>query len=113
MECLFCKIAQGEMNTDILYKDEQIIAFRDIAPQAPSHILLIPRHHISTLNDLAGDDTKLMGHMTVIAQRIAQQIGIAESGYRLVMNCNQNGGQSVFHIHMHLLGGRQMCWPPG
>lgn len=113
MNCIFCKIAKGEMPADIVYQDDQVVAFRDISAQAPTHILIIPNQHISTLNDLGGSDTELMGHITLTAQGLAQKLGLAEAGYRLVMNCNGNGGQTVFHIHMHLLAGRQLHWPPG
>ena len=113
MDCIFCKIAKGELPADIVYEDDQVVAFRDIVAQAPSHILIIPRKHISTLNDLNVGDTELMGHLTLSAQTVAQKLGLAENGYRLVMNCNDDGGQTVFHIHMHLLGGRRLQWPPG
>jgi histidine triad (HIT) family protein len=113
MNCLFCQISKGEIPADIVYEDDQVVAFRDIAPQAPTHILIIPRSHFSTLNELNGSDTEIMGHLVLTAQRIASQLGLAENGYRLVMNCNRDGGQTVFHIHLHLLGGRQLSWPPG
>lgn len=113
MDCIFCKIAKGELPADIVYQDDQIVAFKDIAAQAPNHILIIPRKHISTLNNLGASDTELMGHITLSARAVAQELGLAENGYRLVMNCNNDGGQTVFHIHMHLLGGRQLHWPPG
>lgn len=113
MDCLFCKIAQGELGTTLIYEDEDIVAFEDIAPQAPTHILCIPRKHISTLNDLDETDERLAGKLSLVASRIAKQRGLAEKGYRLVMNCNEHGGQTVFHIHMHLLAGRPMSWPPG
>jgi len=89
------------------------VAFRDIAPQAPTHILIIPREHIATLNDLSEQHAGLIGQMTMLAQRLARQEGVAEEGYRLVFNCNAGAGQSVWHVHMHLLGGRPMRWPPG
>ena len=113
MDCLFCKIAQQQIPATIIYQDEQVIAFRDIAPQAPVHALVIPRRHITTLNDLQPADADLLGHMIITAQRIAVQDGIAETGFRLAMNCNSDGGQTVYHIHLHLLGGRAMHWPPG
>jgi len=101
------------METDIVYEDDQVIAFRDINPQAPKHILIIPRKHIATLNDATQEDQALLGHIMLTAQKIAEQEGDQEDGYRVVMNCNRNGGQSVYHIHLHYLAGRQMGWPPG
>jgi len=113
MDCLFCKIAQQQIPANIIYQDEQIVAFRDISPQAPVHALVIPRRHITTLNDLQPADADLLGQMILTAQRIAAQDNIAESGFRLAMNCNRDGGQTVYHIHLHVLGGRAMHWPPG
>lgn len=113
MSCFFCKIANNEMQTDIVYEDGQVIAFRDINPQAPKHLLIIPRKHIATLNDVEQEDQALLGHIMLTAQKIAELEGDLEDGYRVVMNCNRNGGQSVYHIHLHYLGGRQMGWPPG
>jgi histidine triad (HIT) family protein len=111
--CLFCKIAEGQIPAQIVYRDAECVAFRDINPQAPTHILVIPRRHISTTNDLQPEDRALVGHLTLAAAQIARQEGIEEDGYRLVMNCNEGAGQSVFHIHLHLLGGRGFGWPPG
>jgi histidine triad (HIT) family protein len=113
MDCLFCKIAAGEIPAKILYQDARIIAFDDINPQAPQHKIIIPRQHISTINDLQTEDNDLVGYMVQSAARFAQELNIADSGYRLAMNCNADGGQTVFHIHLHLLGGRRMTWPPG
>lgn len=113
MDCLFCKIATGEIPAKLIYEDELVVAFDDINPQAPHHKLIIPRKHIATLNDLSPTDNALVGHMVQVVQKIANDLGIAENGYRLVMNCNRGAGQTVFHIHAHLLGGRQMVWPPG
>lgn len=113
MDCLFCKIAKGELDTDFVHQDDQVVAFNDINPQAPHHILIIPRKHIATINDLNEEDTKLVGHIIQTAKKIAHDLGIAENGYRSVFNCNNGGGQEVYHIHLHLLGGRQMTWPPG
>ncbi len=113
MNCLFCKIIQGEIPAKLQYQDEKVIAFEDINPQAPVHTLIIPRQHIATLNDLAAETALLVGHMALTAANLAKQFGIDEDGYRVVMNCNSGAGQSVFHIHMHLLGGRIMTWPPG
>jgi len=112
-DCLFCKIVNGEMNTDIIYEDEAIMAFQDIEPQAPVHILIIPKKHISTLLDLEKEDEALIGHIYSVAVQLARDNGIAEDGFRIVSNCNEKGGQSVYHIHFHLLGGRNMQWPPG
>ncbi|MCK4704242.1 MAG: histidine triad nucleotide-binding protein [Gammaproteobacteria bacterium] len=112
-DCLFCKILDGEIPCDRVYENDQVIAFRDVNPQAPTHILVIPRLHISTINDLTADDKDIVGDMVLAAQTIAKQEGIEESGYRLVMNCNEGAGQTVFHIHLHILGGRRMHWPPG
>lgn len=113
MDCLFCKLVARDIPADIVFEDEDVIAFRDIAPQAPTHILIIPKRHISTLNDLTEEDCALVGRLQFTAQKIANEVGIAEDGYRVVMNCNEDGGQTVYHIHMHLLGGRSMTWPPG
>ena len=113
MDCLFCKLVNGDIPAKILYQDEDVIAFEDIAPQAPTHFLVIPKRHISTLNDLSNDDAALVGKLPITAAQIAKELGIDESGYRVVMNCNEMGGQTVYHIHMHVLGGRSMTWPPG
>jgi histidine triad (HIT) family protein len=112
-DCLFCRIAAGDLPADIVHQDEELVAFRDIHPQAPTHILIIPRRHIETLNDLTAADGEIVGRMILTAQTLAAREGIAEAGYRTVMNCNREAGQSVFHIHLHLLGGRPMGWPPG
>lgn len=112
-DCIFCQIAQGKIPAKLLYQDEYVVAFPDLHPKAPHHILIIPRRHISTLNDLTPDDTWLAGHLLQIARQLAAQLGIAEPGYRILMNCNEGGGQVIFHIHLHLLGGRLMHWPPG
>lgn len=113
MNCLFCSIVEKTIPADIVYEDEQVIAFRDIAPQAPTHILVIPKKHIATINEASAEDSLLIGHMLITAKTIAAQQGIAEDGFRLVMNCNEHGGQTVYHIHLHMLGGRAMSWPPG
>lgn len=113
MNCLFCKIASGEIATPLVYEDDDIVAFNDINPQAPQHILLIPRKHITTLNDLEPADTLLMGRMIQTAVQLAKRLGFADAGFRTLFNCNQQGGQSVYHLHLHLLAGRQMRWPPG
>ena len=112
-DTLFEKIVAREIPADIVYEDDELLAFRDIEPQAPIHVLVIPKTHIATLNDLEVDHAELVGKMVLAAAKIAKDEGIAEDGYRLNLNCNQQGGQSVYHIHLHLLGGRQMAWPPG
>ena len=111
--CLFCRIASGEIPADEVYSDENVVAFRDIAPQAPTHILIIPRKHIASVNDLEPQDTELMGRLYQVAKDLASQEGVSEDGYRMVINAGADGGQTVFHIHLHLLGGRPMTWPPG
>jgi len=112
-DCLFCKITAGTIPSRKAYEDEAYFAFHDIGPQSPTHVLIVPKRHIATLNDLTSADTPLVGGMVDLARRLAEQLGIAESGYRLVFNCNADGGQTVGHIHLHLLGGRAMRWPPG
>lgn len=110
---LFLKIIDRSIPADIVFEDEQVLAFRDIQPQAPIHILIVPKNRIETLNAIDQDDEALLGHMVYVAKQVAVSQGVADEGYRLVFNCNPNGGQSVYHIHLHLLGGRQMVWPPG
>jgi histidine triad (HIT) family protein len=112
-DCLFCRIASGEIPASIVYQDERLVAFRDINPQAPVHVLLIPRRHIGTLNDLSPADDGIVGEMVRRAAAIAGELGVSDRGYRTVFNCNADAGQTVFHIHLHLLGGRKMAWPPG
>ncbi len=113
MDCLFCKIATGDIPAKITYEDELVICFDDINPQAPVHKLIIPRQHIATINDIREQDEPLVGHMIATAANIAKDLGIADKGYRTGFNCNTEGGQMIYHIHLHLLGGRQMAWPPG
>jgi len=110
-DCLFCKMVAGDIKPVVVFEDESVLAFRDINPQAPVHILIIPKVHITTLNDL--DNTLLAGHLLQTAVNLAKQEGLSEDGYRTVFNCNKKGGQEVYHVHLHLLGGRQMVWPPG
>lgn len=110
---LFLKIINREIPADIIYETDEILAFRDISPQAPVHVLLIPKEHIATMNDLQDQHQALIGKLFLAATEIARKEGLADDGYRVVMNCNQAGGQAVYHIHLHLLGGRQMSWPPG
>ncbi len=112
-ECIFCKIAAGDFGTEFVYEDAEVVAFRDLNPQAPTHVLVIPRRHIATTNDLSEADAGLAGRMTLAAKQVAEQEGIGEAGYRTVLNCNADAGQEVYHIHLHLLGGRRMNWPPG
>lgn len=113
MPTIFSKIISGEIPADVVYRDDQVMAFRDIAPQAPTHILIIPIEEVATANDLSEQHEQLVGHMVAVAARIAREAGVADDGYRLVMNCNRDGGQEVYHLHLHLLGGRKMAWPPG
>ena len=112
-ETIFDKIISKEISSEIVYEDDNYLAFKDINPQAPVHILIIPKKRISTINDLNIDDSKIIGQMILIARDIAKSLDIDKSGYRLVFNCNEDGGQTVFHIHLHLLGGRSLNWPPG
>ena len=109
--CLFCKMVAGDIKPNIVFEDDNILAFRDINPQAPVHILIIPKAHVATLDDL--DNTLLAGQLVQTAVKLAKAEGLSEEGYRTVFNCNQKGGQEVYHVHLHLLGGRQMTWPPG
>lgn len=113
MTCLFCKIVNNEIPATVLFEDNDIMAFSDIKPQAPTHVLIIPKHHIATINDTSDGDAELLGHMVLQAKKLAKTLDISDKGYRLVFNINSGGGQEVFHIHLHLLGGRQMTWPPG
>ncbi len=112
-DCLFCKVRDGEIPTDIVFENEDVLAFNDINPQAPVHILIIPRLHISTVNDVAENNELIMGKLFSAAKTIARQKSVSEDGYRLVVNCNAGAGQTVFHLHMHLLAGRALTWPPG
>lgn len=113
MSCLFCKIIAGEIPSKKVYEDDELYAFEDINPQAPLHALIVPRQHIATLNDLAEKDDDLVGSMIRRAAAIAKARGFDGSGYRTVFNCNSGAGQTVFHIHLHVLGGRALTWPPG
>lgn len=113
MNCLFCKIVAKEIPATVVFEDDEILAFRDINPQAPTHLLIIPKKHIATINDSEEDDAQLLGKMILQAKKLAQMEAIDETGYRLVFNINSGGGQEVYHIHLHLIGGRQMAWPPG
>lgn len=112
-DTLFAKIVRKEIPAQIVYQDEDVTAFRDLNPAAPTHILIVPNNIIPTLNDATADDERVLGKLLLTAQKLAAQEGIAAGGYRVVMNCNADGGQSVYHVHLHLLGGRKMTWPPG
>lgn len=112
-DCLFCKISSGDIPADLVYETEDVVAFRDINPQAPSHILIIPRKHVATINEMTVGDIADVGKLFLAAGKIARDEGIADDGYRVTMNCNAAAGQTVFHLHLHLLGGRTLGWPPG
>jgi len=112
-DCLFCKIVSGDIDADIVKRTDKVVAFRDINPQAPMHVVIIPTRHIATVNDMADSDIGDFGQLFAAARDIASEEGIADDGYRLTMNCNQAAGQTVFHVHLHLLGKRQFGWPPG
>jgi histidine triad (HIT) family protein len=112
-DCLFCKMISGEIQPDTVYEDDEVLGFRDINPQAPTHVLVVPKTHIATINDLQDQHTDLIGKLFLAAKKIAHDEGIAEEGYRTLINCNAGAGQTVFHIHLHILGGRPMGWPPG
>ncbi len=113
MQCLFCSIVEKKFPSKEIYEDKKVFAFHDVRPQAPIHILIVPKKHVSTVLDIETADNELMGHMFQVANKIARDQGIAEKGFRLVLNCNRQAGQTVFHVHLHLLGGRLMKWPPG
>ncbi len=113
MDCLFCKMVAGDIKPDVVHEDDQVLVFRDIAPQAPVHVLLIPKKHVTNLDDAEPGDAALLGHILLTAQKVARDLGVAKDGFRLVTNCNRNGGQTVYHLHFHLLAGRHMTWPPG
>jgi histidine triad (HIT) family protein len=113
VSCIFCDIVEKRRPSSSVYEDERIVAFRDVNPQAPTHILIVPRKHIATLNDLGDEDADLVGRMVLAGRELARKESIDEQGYRLVWNCNAWAGQSVYHIHLHLLGGRRLGWPPG
>ena len=112
-DCLFCKMAHGEIKTDIIFQTKDVFVLNDISPQAPKHMLIIPFKHIATLNEINETDSLLLGEMLQTAKHLAQKYAFADSGYRTVFNCNSAGGQAIYHIHLHLLGGRQLNWPPG
>ncbi len=112
-DCLFCRIVEGKIPAQKVYEDATCVGFLDINPQAPTHALFVPKRHVATLNDLTQEDRELVGHLHVAAAKVARERGFADQGYRVVMNCNAAAGQTVFHIHLHLLGGRAFTWPPG
>jgi len=112
-DCLFCKMVSGAIKPATVHEDDDVLAFKDINPQAPVHVLVISKRHIATLNDLKPADAALVGKLVLAAGKIARELGVADGGYRTVMNCNADAGQSVWHVHLHLLGGRVMRWPPG
>lgn len=112
-ECLFCKIAAGEIPAKIVFSDERVVAFEDIEPQAPTHVLIMPRKHIDTVLDLTDEDQELVGYLHIVANKVAIERSLDEDGFRLVTNCKQAAGQEVLHLHLHLLGGRRFRWPPG
>ncbi|CDI50209.1 histidine triad nucleotide-binding protein [Clostridium tetani] len=111
--CIFCKIVKGDIPSEKVYEDELILAFKDISPSAPTHVLVIPKKHIKNLNELSDNDAKIISHIYIKIKELAQQLDINEKGYRVVTNCGEQGGQTVDHIHFHLLGGRNLQWPPG
>lgn len=113
MNCLFCRIVAGEIPADIVHQDERCLAFRDTNPQAPVHVLVVPREHMESLDEATQKDEALLGHLLRVAARVANEEGISESGYRTLINTGAGAGQSVFHLHVHVLGGRQLNWPPG
>ncbi|HWH37160.1 MAG TPA: histidine triad nucleotide-binding protein [Candidatus Limnocylindrales bacterium] len=112
-DCLFCSIAAGEIPADIVHQDELVVAFRDVSPKAPTHVLLVPRRHVASAAELSGTDSEMLGRLFSVAAQVARDAGLAEKGYRLVTNVGSGAGQSVFHLHFHLLGGRTLSWPPG
>jgi histidine triad (HIT) family protein len=113
MDCIFCKIAQKEIPARVAFENERVIAFHDMFPQAPTHILIIPKTHYDTLNDVPPGDSAILGELIATATQLAKELDVAERGYRVVMNCNADAGQSVSHIHLHMLAGRHLSWPPG
>lgn len=112
-DCLFCRFVSGELDANVVYETDKVFAFRDINPQAPTHVLVVPRKHIATINDLTDADREDIGNLFLAASKVAKDEGFSEDGYRVVMNCNAGAGQTVFHVHLHLLGGRTFSWPPG
>ena len=113
MDCLFCAIAKKEIPSDIVYEDDKVLAFKDISPEAPVHVLIIPKEHYSSALDINDENAEIIAHIFSVASKLARELGIAENGFRIVNNCGKDGGQTVGHIHFHLLGGRNLGWPPG
>lgn len=113
MSCIFCRIVNKEISSNIVYEDDKVVAFHDINPQAPYHILVVPKKHIATLLELTEEDKELIGHIYLVINKIAKDLGFDERGYRVVVNCKEEAGQAVFHLHFHILAGRSMGWPPG
>jgi histidine triad (HIT) family protein len=111
--CIFCKIANGEIPSNKVYEDDKVLCFKDLNPEAPVHVLIIPKEHISSLNDLNEDNSKIISHIFLTAKKVAKELGIERNGYRIVSNCGEDGGQTVGHVHFHMLGGRNLKWPPG
>lgn len=112
-DCIFCKIARGEIGTSKVYEDDKVIVFNDISPEAPVHVLVIPKEHIQSVNMITEENSKIVAHIFTVVNKLVKELNIAESGYRLVTNCGKDGGQTVEHLHFHLLGGRNLQWPPG
>lgn len=112
-DCVFCRISRGELDSTIVHEDDQAVAFRDLNPQAPVHVLVVPRRHVPSVDDLTENDAGLAGHLLLVARTVAREEGLAEDGYRVVANIGSRGGQTVDHLHLHVLGGRRMTWPPG
>ena len=110
--CLFCKIANKQIPAEVVFEDERALAFVDINPQAPHHLLVIPKQHIPTINDISDENCEVVGYLQMVAAKLATEHGFADDGYRTVMNCNSHGGQTVYHVHLHVLGGKAMGWPP-
>ena len=113
MDCIFCKIVDGSIPSDKVFENDHVLAFRDLSPQAPHHILIIPKKHLASLNEFESEDAAIFGEMGQAAKALAKELSVDEAGYRVVVNCNEHGGQTVFHTHMHFLAGRQLHWPPG
>lgn len=111
--CVFCGISRGEIPSTLVHEEDDLVAFRDLNPQAPTHVLVIPRRHVASVNDLAGGDEELVGRLVLAAREVASKEGLSDGGYRLVLNTGADGGQTVHHLHLHVLGGRTMSWPPG
>lgn len=112
-DCLFCKIVANQIPSEKLYEDDDVTAFRDVNPAAPTHVLVIPNKHIAAVNEASDEDQALLGKLLLVANKIAEQEGLADEGFRYVINTGEQGGQTIFHIHLHVLGGRQLSWPPG